>query len=535
MLLINHKQTKTLKRKEAIAQLKRETIWDIIVIGGGATGLGIAVDAAQRGFRVLLLEKCDFAKGTSSRSTKLVHGGVRYLAQGNLKLVLEALRERGFMLANAPHLTRIQEFIIPVYSLFDKWFYGIGLAVYDFLSGKLSLGRTKLMGKKSVLNQLPNVQSKGLKGGIGYADGQFDDARFAISLAQTAHDLGGILINYMAVTSLLKESGKITGVTAQDELTDEHYLINSKVVINATGVFVDSILDMDDQASPAAVMPSQGVHIVTEKKHFPGMHALMIPKTKDGRVLFALPWQNSLVIGTTDTPLNEIRDEPLALKEEVDFIIGQFNAYSSEKISYADIRSVFAGLRPLVKTSNNGSTAMASRDHTIFVSGSNLVTITGGKWTTYRKMAKDAVNNAAFVAKLPVVKCKTRKLRLHGATEALTYGERFAAYGSDAEKIQAIIKDNPALGDPIVEEYDYCAAEVIWSVQHEMAMTVEDILARRTRMLFTDAAKAIHAASKIAHIMAPLLQEDESWIASQVKNFHELASGYLISGILSEN
>ena len=524
-----------MKREEAIRQLEKVSLWDITIIGGGATGLGIAVDAAQRGFRVLLLEKCDFAKGTSSRSTKLVHGGVRYLAQGNLKLVLEALRERGFMLANAPHLTRIQEFIIPVYSLFDKWFYGIGLAVYDFLSGKLSLGRTRLMGKKSVLAQLPYIQPKGLKGGIGYADGQFDDARFALSLAQTAHNLGGTLINYISVTSLLKENGKITGLTAFDELTEEQYSINTKVVINATGVFVDSILDMDDQASPAAVMPSQGVHIVTEKKHFPGLHALMIPKTKDGRVLFALPWQHALVIGTTDTPLNEIRDEPLALKEEVDFIIGQFNAYSSHKINYSDIKSVFAGLRPLVKTSNNGSTAMASRDHTIFVSGSNLVTITGGKWTTYRKMAKDAVNNAAFVAKLPVVKCKTRKLRLHGATDNLAYGERLASYGTDAEKILALIRANATLGEPIVSGYDYCAAEVIWSVQEEMAMTVEDILARRTRMLFTDAALAIQAAPKVAAIMAPLMNEDENWQASQVKSFQELASGYLMSGILSEN
>ncbi len=524
-----------MKRKEAIRQLDKVSIWDITVVGGGATGLGIAVDAAQRGFRVLLLEKCDFAKGTSSRSTKLVHGGVRYLAQGNLKLVLEALRERGFMLANAPHLTRIQEFIIPVYNLFDKWFYGLGLAVYDFLSGKLSLGRTRLMGKKSVLSHLPYIQPLGLKGGIGYADGQFDDARFALSLAQTAHDLGGTLINYVAVTSLIKENGKITGLTALDELTEEQYTIKTKVVVNATGVFVDSILDMDDQASPAAVMPSQGVHIVTEKKHFPGLHALMIPKTKDGRVLFALPWQNALVIGTTDTPLNEIRDEPLALKEEVDFIIGQFNAYSSHKISYADIKSVFAGLRPLVKTSNNGSTAMASRDHTIFVSVSNLVTITGGKWTTYRKMAKDAVNNAAFVAKLPVVKCRTRKLRLHGATDDLAYGERFAAYGTDAEKILALIRDNRALGEPIVSGYDYCEAEVIWSVQEEMAMTVEDILARRTRMLFTDASLAIIAAPKVAAIMAPLLDEDDDWQASQVKNFQELAGGYLVSGFLSEN
>ena len=524
-----------MNRNNAIETLDKVPVWDIIVIGGGATGLGIAVDAAQRGFRVLLLEKGDFAKGTSSRSTKLVHGGVRYLAQGNIKLVVEALRERGFLLANAPHLTRIQQFIIPAYSFFDKWFYGIGLALYDMLSGKLSLGRTKVMGRKTVLSEIPFLKKDGLKGGVAYLDGQFDDARLAITLALTAHDQGAVLINYMSVSALVKFSGKVTGVTVQDELRDMQYNLESRVVINATGVFVDSILDMDDQASPAAVMPSQGVHLVVDKAFFPGNQALMIPKTKDGRVLFALPWQESIVIGTTDTPLNEIREEPVALKAEIDFIIAQFNAYSQKPITYADIRSVFAGLRPLVKTSNNGSTAMASRDHTILVSGSNLITITGGKWTTYRKMAKDAVNNAAFVAKLPVIKCKTRKLKLHGATSSVHYGERFSSYGTDAVHIKQLIQQDPEMGMPIAEGHSYCKAEIIWSVREEMAMTVEDILARRSRLLFLDAEKAIAAALPVAQLMAGLLNENEDWIMHQLKSFHELAGGYLAGNILSEN
>jgi glycerol-3-phosphate dehydrogenase len=317
-------------------------------------------------------------------------------------------------------------------------------------------------------------------------------------------------------------------VLAQDEITDRQYELKARVVINATGVFVDSILDMDDSLSPAAVMPSQGVHIVVDRQFFPGKEALMIPKTRDGRVLFALPWHDAVVIGTTDTPLLEIREEPVALEEEIEFIMAQFNEYSEKKISRADIKSVFAGLRPLVKTSNNGNTAMASRDHTIIVSVSNLITITGGKWTTYRKMAKDAVNNAAFVAKLPIVKCKTRKLRLHGAELPAGWDQRFAVYGTDAERIVEMITADPHLGEPLIPGFNYCGAEVVWSVQEEMAMTVEDILARRSRILLLDAQAAIGAAPAVAAIMAPLLGEGQEWIDNQIRLFQDLAAGYQI-------
>jgi len=502
----------------------------MVVIGGGATGLGIAVDASQRGFKVLLLEKNDFAKGTSSRSTKLVHGGVRYLAQGNIKLVIEALRERAFLLANAPQLTRVQEFIIPVYSWFDKWFYGIGLFIYELMAQKRSLGRTRILGKKQLFAALPSLKTKGLKGGVAYSDGQFDDARLAIALARTADDLGGTLLNYVNVTGLVKENGKVVGVKAQDELDGTTYSISTKVVINATGVFVDNIFDMDDPDSPAAVMPSQGVHLVISKDFFPGDMALMIPKTEkteDGRVLFALPWQGAVVIGTTDTPLDEISDEPTALEAEIDFIIKHFNAYNEINITRADILSVFAGLRPLVKTLNKGSTALASRDHTILVSSSNLITITGGKWTTYRKMAKDAVNNAAFVAKLPIVKCATRKLRLHGYDENVQYGTELSVYGSDAMLIRQMIAADPSLGERIHPLINYCKAELVWAVSHEMAMTVEDILARRSRILFVDARAAIAAAEPVAKLMAEQLGMDAVWREDQVKRFQELAEQYL--------
>lgn len=516
-----------MKRSIEIEKLRHQGVWDIIVVGGGATGLGIAVDAAKRGFKTLLLEKHDFAKGTSSRSTKLVHGGVRYLAQGNIKLVVEALRERGFMLANAPHLTRVQHFIIPAYSFFSKWFYGVGLFLYDVLSRKLSLGHPALLSKNTVLQKLPNIKAAGLKGGVVYTDGQFDDARMAITLALTAHDLGATVINYIQVTGLIKEQSKVVGVIAEDELGNETFNLKAKVVINATGVFADSLLDMDDPDSPAMVMPSQGVHLVVDRHFFPGNEALMIPKTKDGRVLFALPWHGKVVIGTTDTALNIINEEPVALEEEIEFILLHFNEYATTQISRKDVLSVFAGLRPLVKTSNQTSTSLASRDHTIIVSKSNLITITGGKWTTYRKMAKDAVNNAAFVAKLPVIKCSTRNLRLHGYTQKLRYGDRFSAYGSDAEIIKSMIKEQPNLGEQLHPDYDYYLAEIVFSVQHEMAMNVEDILARRSRLLLLDAQAAIASAPSVAQLMRELLGEDQQWEEEQLSSFYQVASGYL--------
>lgn len=518
-----------MNRSTAIEILSVEKQWDIIVVGGGATGLGIAVDAAKRGFKTLLLEKHDFAKGTSSRSTKLVHGGVRYLAQGNIKLVVEALRERGFMLKNAPHLTRVQHFVIPAYSYFSKWFYGIGLFLYDLLSRKLSLGHPALLSKKSVLKKMPMIQPKGLKGGVLYTDGQFDDARMAITLALTAHDLGATVVNYVQVTSLIKENEKVVGVVAEDELKGEVFSLKAKVVINATGVFADSILDMDDPDAPAMVMPSQGVHLVVDQRFFPGTDALMIPKTKDGRVLFALPWHEKVVIGTTDTALNSINEEPIALEEEIEFILMHFNEYATSKITRKEVLSVFAGLRPLVKTSNQTSTSLASRDHTIIVSKSNLITITGGKWTTYRKMAKDAVNNAAFVAKLPIVKCTTRNLKLHGYTSTIKYGDKFSAYGSDAALIQAMINEHPQLAKPIHPRYDYCQAELAFSVRNEMAMTVEDILARRSRMLFIDAQAAIEAAELVAQNMASLLGWDKGYEEEQLNSFLAVANGYLAS------
>ncbi|HRP32126.1 MAG TPA: glycerol-3-phosphate dehydrogenase/oxidase [Agriterribacter sp.] len=517
-----------MQRAELLGRLESESEWDIIIIGGGATGLGAAVDAASRGYKTLLLERYDFAKGTSSRATKLVHGGVRYLAQGNIKLVMEALRERGLLLKNASHLTRTQPFFLPVYSWWKKWYYGIGLKIYDIMAGALRIGKTRMVSKKTILQNAPAIARKGLSGGIRYYDGQFDDARLALNLAQTAIEQGGTVLNYMEVRGLLKENGKCNGVTVVDSLSGKEYEMKSKSVINATGVFTDDVLKMDDHLQHKIVSPSQGVHLVVDKKFFPGDYAMMIPKTDDGRVLFAVPWHQKVIIGTTDTPVGAPSFEPRALNDEIEFIFRNVNRYLTSDISRQDVLSVFAGLRPLVKVPGQKNTALMPRDHTIIVSGSNLVTITGGKWTTYRKMAKVAVDNALFVAKLERRACVTESLRVHGWLSENNTDDPMSYYGSDADAIRKLEGQNPEWSEKIHEAHPWIKAQVIWAVRQEMAMTVEDVLARRIRMLFLDARAAIDAAPEVARLMAAEMGKDESWQQQQVNAFTALAKGYLL-------
>ncbi len=516
-----------MKRDEMLARLGEVDVWDIIVIGGGATGLGIAIDAAQRGYSTLLLEKYDFAKGTSSRSTKLVHGGVRYLAQGNIKLVREALRERGLLLRNAPHLTRTQAFIVPSYHWWEKWFYGTGLKLYDLLAGKLGLGKTELLSVREVVQRLPVAEKKNLSGGVSYFDGQFDDARLAIHMAFTAAEQGAVLINYMSVTALDREGKRISGVRAEDRLSGKAFALKARAVINATGINVDEVLRMEDPQSPGMVAPSQGVHIVLDRKFFPSDTALMIPKTADKRVLFAVPWHDRVVVGTTDTPVDHIDAEPHPYREEISFIIYHFNKYLTSDIRESDIKSIFTGLRPLVKSGNAGNTAILSRDHTIVVSNSGLVTITGGKWTTYRKMAKDAVDNAAFVAKREARACRTDALKLHGWVSAVDEADPLHVYGSDAVKIREMIGRDPGLGEKLHPDLPYCWAEVAWAVEAEMAMRLEDVLARRLRVLFLDARVAQDIAPAVARFMARQMQQDEAWVAAELAAFRETARHYL--------
>jgi len=529
-----------MNRKDHIKKIADKTIvWDFIVVGGGATGLGIAVDAVTRGFKVVLLEQADFTKATSSRSTKLVHGGVRYLAQGDVGLVIEALRERGIMRKNAPHLVKDQRFIIGNYKWWEKPFYTIGLTVYDILSWGKSLGRSLPMSKKSVIKEIPQIAQDGLRGGVVYYDGQFDDSRMAINLMQTAVDNGATVANYIKVTGLTKNSeGRIDGVEAYDEVGKEAYTLKSKAVVNATGIFVDDLMIMDAPEKDKIVRPSQGVHLVVDQSFLGGDSALMVPKTSDGRVLFGVPWHGKTVLGTTDTPLKEFVLEPQALDEEVDFILKTAGQYLAKKPRKEDVLSVFAGLRPLAAPKQNADgskTKEISRSHKIVISDSGLVTITGGKWTTYRDMAEDAVNKAIKTVGLPEKECRTRDFKIHGYMEISDRSDFHYVYGSDYVKIKQLEKNDPSLAMKLHEKMDYTASEVVWAVREEMALTVEDVLARRLRTLFLDARTAIDMAPAVASIMAKEMGKDAEWEKQQVNEFRELAQHYLLTPYTPKN
>jgi glycerol-3-phosphate dehydrogenase len=515
-----------MNRNDQLERLNKAKDFDFIIIGGGATGLGCAVDAAARGFKTLLLEKHDFAKGTSSRSTKLVHGGVRYLAQGNIRLVREALIERGVLLQNAPHLCHTLTFVMPSYKWWDKWFYGIGLWIYEYLSGDLSLGKTRLLSKKSTIKYLPDLKEHNLNGGVIYYDGQFDDSRLAINLAQTAIEKGAIVVNYLGVTDFIKDSGLIVGVKAKDEISGKEYEFKSEVVINATGVFADTLLQLAEGHSEKTIAPSQGIHLIVDKHFFKGDAGMMLPKTDDGRVLFFIPWEGKVILGTTDTPIEEVSEEPLPLKEEIDFIIHHFNRYAVTNITYDDIKSVFVGLRPLAKVAGIKNTAVMPRDHVIKVLPSGLVHVTGGKWTTYRNMARHTINRAIRSTLLKFKHCRTRHLRIHGWTETKN-DTHLSIYGSDALAISTLIQSKAGMEEKIHPSYPFTKAEIVWAIENEMALTVEDILARRIRLLILDAKAAIEAAPKVAAILAEQTGRDKEWEKGQVDQFTKLAKGYI--------
>lgn len=500
--------------------------FDIIIIGGGATGLGIAVDAASRGYRTVLLEAHDFAKGTSSRSTKLVHGGVRYLQQGNIKLVMDALRERGILKKNAPHLVKNQSFIVPNYKWWEGPYYGLGLKVYDWMSGSLGLGASEWLSTEEVIERAPTLDPEGLRGGVMYHDGQFDDARLAINLAQTAAAAGAVVLNYFKVTGLLKASGKIAGVEVVDVLTGTTQEIQGKAVVNATGVFSDQLQQMDEPGKETSITPSQGIHIVLDKKFLPGESAIMIPNTDDGRVLFAVPWHQKVIVGTTDTLVQRIEEEPVAQEEEIDFLLSHTARYLTQDPGKNDIRSIFAGLRPLVKSSAK-KTAELSRDHSLLLSASGLISIVGGKWTTYRKMAEDAVNAAAVQAGLPYQECKTLDLPIHGHQTDTDWNEPDYYYGSDRKAIQDLQIENPEWAKPLHTDLPYTAAEIIWAVREEQCQTVEDALSRRTRALLLDARASIAAAPEVARLMANEMGRDANWIETQILSFNTIAGTYL--------
>jgi len=504
--------------------------WDIAVIGGGATGVGVAVDAAARGLSVVLVEAHDFGKGTSSRSTKLVHGGVRYLEQGNIPLVMSALKERGLMRQNAPHLVHDLAFVVPNYSWWEAPFYGIGLKLYDLLAGKYGFGASKLLTKDETLERLPGLEQEELRGGVVYYDGQFDDARLLIHLAMTAADHGGTLLNYCPATGLMRDAeGYVNGVIAQDNETGEALTLPARIVVNATGVFTDSVRQMADPAAETLVVTSQGIHLVFDRSFLKGDTALMVPKTSDGRVLFVIPWHGHAVAGTTDTPVDAPSLEPRPLDEEIEFILDTAGRYLSRPPSREDVLAVYVGLRPLVK--GDGKTSALSRDHVLHVDTSGLLTITGGKWTTYRHMAEDCVDHAITLGKLPDLECTTKKLKIHGYLKnaELSGSEEGSldVYGTDAEAIRELAK-NPGLAVLLHSELPYIAAEVVWAARAEMARTVEDVLARRTRALFLNSRAATAMAEPVAKLLAAELGHDGEWAAAQVNEFRTLAKQYMV-------
>jgi len=509
----------------------RDTPWDMVVIGGGATGVGVAIDAASRGFEVLLLEAQDFGKGTSSRSTKLIHGGVRYLEQGNISLVMEALKERGLLRQNAPHLVHDLAFIVPNYSWWEAPFYGIGMKVYDLLAGKYGFGKSRVLSAQETIERLPNLQTEGLRGGVIYYDGQFDDTRLLIHMAATAADHGATLLNYAPVLEITKdEDGFADGLAWKDEESGRQFHASARVIVNATGIFADNVRRMTDPAAKKMIAPSQGIHLVFERNFLRADAAIMVPHTSDGRVLFAIPWHQHTVVGTTDTPIQEPSYEPLPFEEEIEFILDTAARFLSRPPTREDILSIYVGIRPLVKSDGDGGekTSALSRDHTIHIDSAGLVTIVGGKWTTYRHMAEDCVNHAITLGRLEDAACVTRSLKLHGYHEDIEALGDLWVYGSDADAIKAIASADSNLLKPMHPDLTYCAAEVIWAVRKEMARTVEDMLARRTRALFLNAKAAISLAPLVAKIMASELNQNDTWIANQIADFTALAQNYLV-------
>jgi glycerol-3-phosphate dehydrogenase len=507
----------------------RHEPWDMVVVGGGAVGMGVAVDAASRGYDVLLVEQHDFGKGTSSRSTKLVHGGVRYLEQGAVSLVMEALKERGLLRQNAPHLVTDLAFVVPNYEWWEAPFYGVGLKVYDLLAGRYGFGRSEVLSKDETLARLPTIKTEGLRGGVIYYDGQFDDTRLLINLAATAVEQGALILNYTPATALTRGAdGFIDGIVARDLESGLEFRAPARVVVNAAGPQSDRVRRLAHADAAPLIAPSQGIHLVFDGSFLHGGTAIMVPHTTDGRVMFAIPWRSHTLVGTTDTAISDVPLEPRPQEEEIEFILETAGRYLRRPITRADVLSVFVGIRPLVRSGSGANTASLSRDHTIHIDPSGLLTVAGGKWTTYRHMAEDTVDHAATLAQLPEKPCVTRTLNVHGFhRQAQNFGE-LSVYGSDALLIQDLIRAEPSLATPLHPALPCCGAEVVWAARAEMARTVEDVLARRTRALFLNARAAIEMAPETARLLTRELDRDAGWQARQVEEFRALAQGYLV-------
>ena len=521
-----------MNRDDMISRIKRrDTPWDLVIIGGGAVGAGVAVDASTRGFDVLLVEREDFGKGTSSRSTKLVHGGVRYLEQGNISLVMEALKERGLLLRNAPHIVHDLPFVVPNYSWWEAPFYGIGMKVYDLLAGKYNFGRSKVLSLAETLERLPTIQQGGLRGGVLYHDGQFDDTRLLTHLMATAVDHGATVVNYAEVVSTLKDGeGFLSGVVIDDKESGERYTAGAKVVVNATGIFTDETRRLAQPGAQPMVTRAQGIHLVLDRSFLRGDNAIMVPRTSDGRVLFAIPWHDRTLVGTTDTAVEHPSYEPLALEEEIEFVLDTATEYLSRPPARSDVLSIFVGIRPLVSApgGGEGKTSALSRGHTIHIDESGLMTVVGGKWTTYRHMAEDCVDHAITLGSLRDTPCVTADLPIHGYHRQADKLGALKIYGTDAEAIKRVAAEAPEFAEKLHPDLPYIAAEIVWSARNEMSRNLDDALARRTRALLLNARATIEAAPKAARLLAAELCRDEAWVTAQVESFTKLAKQYIL-------
>ena len=486
----------------------------------------MATDAAARGYRTLVVDQHDFAKATSSRSTKLIHGGVRYLKQGNVALVRESLRERAILLQNAPHLVHHLAFVVPVYTWWHGPYYGIGLKLYDRLAGKLGINPSSVLSTDETLGRIPTLRPEGLRQGIEYYDSQFDDARLAVNLAQTVFDHGGAAINYMKLIRFLKTGRRVRGAVLRDEETGHEYEVKARCVINATGAFTDEVRTLDEPGAEPLITASQGAHVVLPKSFLPGDSAIMVPKTPDGRILFVIPWRDHVVAGTTDIPVDNVSLEPTPLEEEIDFILSTAAGYLSQAPERSNVLSAFAGLRPLASTRGDKKTSCLSREHTILTGDSGLVTVTGGKWTTYRKMAQDVMKQAERVAGVEPRPCPTAELRIHGWTDTPSADPVFGMYGAGAEAVERLAREDPALAEKLHPDLPYTAANVVWAAREEMARSVEDVLSRRTRALILNARASVEAAPKAAALLAAELGRDDAWTQHAVAEYEKLAAHY---------
>jgi glycerol-3-phosphate dehydrogenase len=512
-----------MNRPHRLNSLQQANAFDLLVIGGGATGCGIAVDAASRGLAVALIDKNDLAEGTSSRSTKLIHGGVRYLEMAvkhldaaQYHLVKEGLDERGTFLNNAPHLAERVALVTPLYRWFDVPYVFAGLLLYDLMAGKKGIGNSRLISRQEALRRFPMLKADGLKAGVVYYDGQFNDSRMAVTLALTAQKNGAVVANHVEALALLKDQGKVCGARVRDSISGDEFSIKARGVINATGPFVDRLRQLDEPAAAPILKASTGIHIVLSQRFAPPEAGLMIPKTDDGRVLFIMPWQGHTLIGTTEAA-SEIVDHPPAKEEESGYLLRHINRYFNLAVTRSDVKSVWSGLRPLVQAPQTTNTAQLVREHLIEVSASGLLTVAGGKWTSYRRMAEEAVDRAIQTYLLgPARACYTKTLLLVGAEHFHAQAEAsliasFAlaadvanrihhAYGDQAERVGELVRSG--LSARLHPDHPYLEAEVIYAARHEFANRAIDVLTRRLSLALLDNAAAIATLPRVIELMA---------------------------------